>query len=182
MSVTVDGIPAYVSYVSPTQVNVLTPIDYDTGAVPVAVTNGSNTSAPFSVNLQAVAPTFLLLGSTQYIVAEHLDYSLLGPASLGSAFAPAQPGETITLYGTGFGLPSGTLAVGSSTQLGALPSLPVILIGGASAAVMSAWLVSPGLYQFDVVVPSSTASGDIPVTAIYGGASTPTGALISVQR
>jgi uncharacterized protein (TIGR03437 family) len=43
-------------------------------------------------------------------------------------------------------------------------------------------VISPGLYQFDVVVPSSTADGDISVTASYGGVSTAAGAFISVQH
>jgi uncharacterized protein (TIGR03437 family) len=181
VSVAIDGKPAYIYYVSTTQINALTPLDNNTGVASVTVTNGSNTSAPFSVNLKAVAPTFLLW-SGKYIVAEHLDYTYAGPASFGSGFTPAQPGETITLFGTGFGLPSVPLVAGSASQSGALPNNPVFLIGGSAATVVYSGLVSPGLYQFDVVVPSSTADGDISVTASYGGVSTAAGAFISVQH
>lgn len=183
VSVQVNGKPAYVYYISPAQINVLTPLDSSTGTVAVTVTNGANTSAPFSVSLKAVAPSLLLLGSTKYIAAEHLDYSLLGPAGMsvpGYTFTPAQPGEIVTVYGAGFGLPSGGLVDGLAAQSGALPALPVFLIGGAPATVLYAGVVSPGLYQFDVTVPSTAASGDVTVTAGYGGSSTPAGALITV--
>jgi len=174
-----------VYYVSPTQVNVLTPLDSSLGSLNVQLTNGANTSAAFSVNVKAVAPAFLLFGATKYIATTHANGSLLGPASMsvpGYAFAPAQPSEKIILYATGFGLPSTTLVDGSASQFGALPALPLILIGGAQAKVDFAGVVSPGLYQFNVFVPDAAASGDSTVTAFYGGVSTPVGALITVQR
>jgi hypothetical protein len=45
VSVTVNGKPAYVSYISPVQVNILTPPDALSGSVQVQVTNNSTTSA-----------------------------------------------------------------------------------------------------------------------------------------
>ncbi len=183
VSVKVNGKPAYVYYVSPTQINVLTPLDTTTGSVPVTVTTGGTTSTPFNVNMGAVAPSFLLVGSTKYIAAQHNDYSLLGPASMsvpGYTFTPAQPGEIVILYGTGFGLPSGGLVDGLSTQTGALPGQPTFLIGGLPATVWYAGVVSPGLYQFNVAVPQSVAGGDATVAAFYNGANSPVGSLISV--
>ena len=185
VSVKVNGKPAYIYYVSPTQVNVLTPLDSSLGSLNVQLTNGTNASAPFSVNVKAVVPAFLLLGATKYIASTHANGSLLGPASMsvpGYAFTPAQPNETVILYATGFGLPSTTLVDGSASQFGALPALPVLLIGGATAKVEFAGVVSPGLYQFNVVVPSTAVNGDNAVTAFYGGVSTPVGALITVQK
>ena len=91
VSVTVDGKPAYVYFYcsaatstvcSADQVNVLTPLDNTVGPVQVVVTSGSAPSTPFTVNMQAVAPSFLKFGASNYVVATHSDYSLLGPASL----------------------------------------------------------------------------------------------------
>jgi uncharacterized protein (TIGR03437 family) len=183
VSVKVNGKPAYIYYVSATQVNVLTPLDTTTGTVMLQVTNGANTSAPFPVNLKSAAPAFLLFGSTKYIAATHADGSLLGPASMsvpGYTFTPAKPGETIVLYGAGFGLPAGTLAEGASSQTGALATPPAIQIGGKGAAVTFAGVVSPGLYQLNVVVPSGVVAGDNAVTATYPGASPVPTALIAV--
>jgi uncharacterized protein (TIGR03437 family) len=182
VSATVNGNPAYIYYISPSQINVLTPLDNSTGNVPVTVSTGGYTSPPVTVNLQPVAPSFLLLSPTEYIAALHLDYSLLGPASLSSAFTPAQPGETIILYGTGFGLPSTPLIAGSALQSGVLPALPTVTIGGLPATVVYAGVVSPGTYQFNVTVPLAAPNGDLPVVATYGGVSTSAGARITVQQ
>jgi uncharacterized protein (TIGR03437 family) len=185
VSVKVNGKPAYIYWISPTQVNVLVPLDNTQGPVQVQVTNGLTTTAPFTVNMKALAPAFFLLGATKYIVAQHADYSLMGPTSMsvsGYAFSPAKPGETILLYATGFSLPVVALVDGSATQVGALPNLPLVQVGGAAAPVAFAGVISPGLYQMNVVVPASSPNGDNTVTVSYAGFTTQAGAVISVQR
>ena len=79
------------------------------------------------------------------------------------------------------GLPATNLVEGSATQFGTLPSLPTIQIGGGVVAATSAYLISPGLYQINAIVPVSTVSGDIAVTASYAGFTTPLGAKVRVQ-
>jgi uncharacterized protein (TIGR03437 family) len=185
VSVTVNGKPAYVYYISPNQINVLTPLNLEPGAASVVVTNGTAPTAPFSVTSRAVAPSFLRFGATQHIAATHADGSLLGPASMsapGYPFTPARPGETIVLYATGFGMPQTVLEEGSARQTGDLPSLPAIRIGGTAVEVQFAGVVSPGLYQINVVVPATATAGDNPVTADYGGLTTPAGSIIAVQQ
>jgi uncharacterized protein (TIGR03437 family) len=184
VSVTVNGRPAFVYYISPSQINVLTPLDNSAGPVPIAVNNGTASSAQFTANLRTIAPSLPRFGASKYIVATHADGSLLGPASMsvpGYPFTPARPGEVIVLYGAGFGLPVTTLVNGSATQTGALPVKPVVLIGGVPAEVQFAGVVSPGLYQFNVVVPAGAASGDNEVTAVYGVTNTPAGSTIVIQ-
>jgi uncharacterized protein (TIGR03437 family) len=66
--------------------------------------------------------------------------------------------------------------------LGALPTLPQITIGGTTATVRYAGLISPGLYQINVVVPSTAANSDNQVLATYDGTSSPTGAMIPVAQ
>jgi uncharacterized protein (TIGR03437 family) len=100
----------------------------------------------------------------------------------GYTFTPAQPGESIYLFATGFGMPGSIPTDGSLTQSGPLPNLPVATIGGTQATVNFAWLISPGLYQLNVVVPTSAAKGDNAVGATYAGARTPAGAAIPVSR
>ena len=48
-------------------------------------------------------------------------------------------------------------------------------------SVLFAGLVSPGLYQFNVVVPASATTGDNTLTALYGIQGTQIGVLLSVQ-
>ena len=183
VSVTVNGKPAYVNYISSTQVNVLTPLDTALGSVLIQLTNGTNVSAPFTANMNAVAPAFFLLGGSSYVVATHADNSLVGPVSLsvpGYPFSPAQPPETLQLYGNGCGLPATGLAQGSAIQSGALSAFPSVQIGGSPASVTYAGLAGPGLCQINVAVPLSTPRGDNPINASFGSASTPPGALINV--
>lgn len=185
VGITVNGKAAFVYFVSGTQVNVLSPFDNTIGPVQIVVTSGGVSSPPFTVNMRAAAPSFPLVGSTQYLVATHADYSLVGPPSLSSPgypFTPARPGETILLYAFGFGLPTTSLVKGSSSQSGSLPMLPAIQIGGSPATVTFAGVISPGLYQFNVIVPSTVPDGDNRLTCSYNGATSPTGDLIAVAR
>jgi uncharacterized protein (TIGR03437 family) len=172
--VTVNGKPAFVYFVSPNQVNVLAPLDNTTGPVQIVVTSSGVSSAPYIVNRQNAVPSFPLIGSTRYVVATHADYSLIGPTELslpGYAFTPARAGETIVLYAFGLGLPSEQLVNGSSVQSGSLPIQPRVQIGGADAKVVFAGLISPGLYQVNVVVPLGLPIGDNSLTLLYSGQS-----------
>ena len=184
VSVTINGKPAFVYYASPTQVNVLAPLDNTLGGVDIVVTSGGRSSTPFRANKTAVAPSFPLVGAN-YIVATHANYSLVGPTSMSSpgyAFTPAKPGETILMFAFGFGLPTTTLVNGASSQSGPLPALPSVTFGGSPATVQYAGVISPGLYQLNVVVPDGAANGDNTVTVTYGGATAPPGLKIAVER
>ncbi|MGA3187078.1 MAG: IPT/TIG domain-containing protein, partial [Bryobacteraceae bacterium] len=183
LSVTVNGVPAYVYYISPTQVNILTPPNAISGSVPVQVTDNGVISANFMVQAQAQSPSFFVFGGGPYIAATHVNGSYLGPTSLYPGLTtPAKPGETIVMYANGFGSTSIPVVSGSETQSGTLSPMPVITIGGVAATVSFAGLVSPGEFQFNVVVPPSLASGDQPTVAMYNGLTTQAGTLITVQQ
>ena len=116
------------------------------------------------------------------ILATHADGSLIGPATLYPGLStPALPGETIVLYANGFGPTSVPVVSGAESQSGTLSPLPVITIGGVAATVSFAGLVEPGEFQFNVVMPSTLASGDQPVTATHNGLTTQAGTMINVQ-
>jgi uncharacterized protein (TIGR03437 family) len=185
VSATVNGKSAYLYYISPTQVNILTPPDAMTGPVQVAVTNNQTTSAAYTAQVQATSPSFFVIGAGPYVVAQHsADYSLVGPASLYPGHTtPAKAGETVILYANGFGPTSTQVVSGSETQSGTLSSLPVIKIGGLTAMVSFAGLnITPGEFQFNVVVPATLADGDQPITATYNGVSTQMGMLIAIRH
>ncbi|HKX00188.1 MAG TPA: FG-GAP-like repeat-containing protein [Bryobacteraceae bacterium] len=190
VSVTVNGKPAYVYFfcsaaTSPAcftdQINVLAPLDDLSGLASIVVASNAGNIPPFLVKGNAVSPSFLRFGGSRYVVATHADYSLIGPPTLYPGLStPAKPGEIVLLWAAGFGLPAGPLTPGSSSQSGRMAETPVCTIGGRVANVSMA-LVSPGLYQLNVTVPSQTRSGDNPVTCIYAGAVTPDGALLAVK-
>ena len=183
VSVTVNGNAAYVYFISPGQVNILTPPDAMSGAVQVQVTNNGTASAVFTAQAQALSPSLFVFNGVPYVAATHSNGSLIGPTALypGST-TPAQPGEAVVLYANGFGPTSVTVVSGSMVQGGSLSPSPAIKIGGVTAEVQFAGLVGPGEYQFNVVVPSTLADGDQPVTANYNGLSTQTGTLITIQH
>jgi uncharacterized protein (TIGR03437 family) len=61
VSVTINGEPAYVSYISPTQINFLLPLDLAPGPVQIVATNNGLNSAPISAKLSNAAPSFSFL-------------------------------------------------------------------------------------------------------------------------
>jgi uncharacterized protein (TIGR03437 family) len=182
VSVTVNGKSAYVSYISPTQVNILTPPDAMSGPVQVVVTNNQTAGPAFTAQSQAISPSFFVFNGGPYIVATHAGGALIGPTTLYPKLTtPAKPSEVVVLYANGFGPTSTPVVSGSMVQSGSLSPLPVVTIGGVNAMVQFAGLVAPGEFQFNVVVPPNTPAGDQPIVATYGSASTQAGTLITVQ-
>ena len=193
ISATVNGKPAYIyffcsaatsSVCTVDQINILTPLDAAVGQIPVVVTNGTVSSAPFVVAMQAVSPSFLQWDLTGHPVATHTDssFSLLGPTSLFPGFTtPAHKLEKILIYGDGFGLPTAAQVEGSSAQFGVLPDPQPACIFGTTPVAATAVLVSPGLYGFGLTVPDTAVTGDNPITCTYMNAATPAGDVISVQ-
>jgi uncharacterized protein (TIGR03437 family) len=183
VSVTINGLPAYVEYISPSQINVLAPDDATTGPVQVQVTAAQQASNSFTAQKNQFAPAFFTIDNGLYVAAQHLDYSLVASANLlaGVTSTPAQPGETIQIYGTGFGPANPAAPTGQLAATAAVLANPVqITIGGVAANVTYAGLVGPGLYQFNVTVPN-LAAGDAAVIATIGGVSSPAGVSVTVQ-
>ena len=184
VSVTVNGHSAYVYYVSPTQINILTPPDALPAEAQVVVSNNGAASASFTALAQPLSPSFFVFSDGLHVAAVHQDGTLVGPASFsvpGFTFSPARPGEIISVYANGFGSTSIPVAAGSLTQAGTLSPLPAITIAGKNATVQFAGLISPGLFQFNVIVPDTVPQGDQIVKATYGGTSTQSGTLLTIH-
>jgi uncharacterized protein (TIGR03437 family) len=175
VSVTIDGKPAYVEYISPTQINVLAPDDTTVGSVSVQVMSNEQQSNALKTQEQQFAPSFFTTGGGTIVAAEHANYTLV------STSQPAAPGETILLFGTGFGP---TNPVSPTAQLvttaAALANSVQITIGGVTAPA-AAYLVESGVYQFNVTVPATLPSGNAAVLASIGGVQSQSGVSIPVQ-
>jgi uncharacterized protein (TIGR03437 family) len=187
VSVSVGGQPAYVEYVSPTQINVLAP-NVSPGNVEVTVTNPNGTSAPVTAVALASEPAFFQWGN--YAVATRTDYSLAvknGTFS-GVTTVPAKPGDTIILWGTGFGptTPAAPTGVVVPSTTSYLTGTVTVTVGGVAASVYgnAAALTSgdTGLYQVAIQIPATLADGDYPVIATVSGAQSPSTVLITVQN
>ena len=182
VTVTINNMPAYVEYISPTQINVLAPDDPTTGNIQVQVITAGQASNSFTAQKQQFAPAFFTFDNGKYVAAEHADYSLLGSPGVIAGATPAQPGETILLYATGFGpttpaLPTADLV----TTAEPLANTVTITIGDAPATVQFAGMVESGLYQLNVTVPSGLPGGDAAVLATVGGVQSQTGLFITIQ-
>jgi uncharacterized protein (TIGR03437 family) len=184
VSVAINGLAAYVSYVSPTQINAMAPDDTTVGAVQVQVTTAQGKSNSFTAQKQQLAPAFFTMAGS-YVAALHAaDYGYVGKLGLiaGVTTTPAKPGETILIYGTGFGPTSPPLPCAQLVTTPAdLANSVQITIGGVAAPVSYSGLVGPGLYQFNVTVPN-VPNGDAAVVAQIAGAQTQAGALITIQQ
>jgi uncharacterized protein (TIGR03437 family) len=192
VSATVNNKPAYIYFISPAQINILTPLDSSTGTVPVQVKTGFGTGALTTVTMQTNSLGFFAFNSDKYAAALHGSGDCvnvnngtcyLGPTSLYPGLTtPAKPGELIVLYANGFGLTDQTITPGSSSQGGNLPTKPVVTIGGLPCQVIFAGLVAVGQFQFNVVVPAAAPDGDNALSATYNGFTSKSGVFVTVQH
>lgn len=185
VSVSINNKPAAVSFISPTQINVLAQPDGAAGPVPVVVTTPAGTSAAFNVQMASVAPAFFLW-ENRYAVATRPDFSLVGPPNLfpGLVTTPARPGDVVILWGTGFGPTNPPAPVNRAIEgEHNLPTPPVVRIGGMQAEYLGGALTqgSAGLYQIAVRVPAAAPAGDLAVTAELSGAASPAEVFLAVQ-
>ena len=181
VSVTIDGKPSAVNYISPGQLNVQAPDDTTTGAVQVVVTSPGGT-ATATTTMQTVSPGLFMYDATN-VAAQHVGYSIVAPAGLYPGSTPARPGEVIILYATGFGP---TLPPTPSGQL--VPAAPVVdlsaitlTIGGKPAQVQWAGIVGAGLWQLNIQVPQDAPNGNAAVVARIGGKNTQGSAVVAIQ-
>ncbi|MBV8843191.1 MAG: TIGR03118 family protein [Bryobacterales bacterium] len=181
--VTINGKSAYISYVSPTQIDALVAADLTLGPVKVTTANAGLISNSATVTMQNLDPAFFI-SKNNYIAGFGADNNtMIGPTTLfPNQSAPVKPGDQISLYGTGFGAGSTAIPDGVVTKNPIPISGVSVMIGGTTARVAAANLVGPGLYQLNVIVPANTPNGDAAVIATVGNATTQSGALINVQQ
>ena len=185
-SVTIDGKPGYLYYASPTQINLQAPTDSATGSVPVVVTN-SNGSVTSTVTLGQFGPSFSLLDGKHVagiILRSNGAYDVVGPtgSSLGYATVAAKAGDSLVLFGVGFGATNPSVPAGQAYSGAAPTTSPVtLLINNQSISPAFSGLSSAGLYQFNLTVPTGLGTGDVPLQATVGGVTTPTGVVLSLQ-
>jgi uncharacterized protein (TIGR03437 family) len=191
VSVTVNGKPAYVQYISPTQINALTPADDALGPVEVRVTSNGQSSDATTVTMQSFAPALFTLDGKHVATAPGNNTMLDKSAQFFAADnspAALKPGDTIVLYGTGFGATDPAATAGQVPDSGVNLAAPVnVMIGDLSATVSFAGLVSglPQIYELDVQIPDGLADGEYSVVVEIGGVSSPRGSdccYITVQR
>jgi len=145
------------------------------------------------MTLESLAPSFFAwdpatADNGKYLIAQHANYTNVGKVGLFPTLSPtlttpAAPGETILLYGTGFGPTTPPIAAGIETdKIYNLSPTPTTTVGGIPAHVSFAGLVPPEsqVYQFDVLIPANAPNGDLPLVVNINGTQSYSG-LITVQ-
>jgi uncharacterized protein (TIGR03437 family) len=186
ISVSVNGKPAYVWYLSTGQLNVQAPEDTEIGNIAITVTNCNATSPPVMFARRALAPGFLApsnytANGTQYAVATFQSggayvLNTATGASFGLTSRPAKPGEGIILYGIGFGDVTPSILPGVVVGAGnALVNPVTISFGSAKASIVYQGLAGGfvGLYEFYVTVPTGLANGDYQINVTQNGTTVP---------
>jgi uncharacterized protein (TIGR03437 family) len=157
-------LPLY--FVSPTQINAQLPADMPLGPSSLVVTTPEQAQVTASFTIAQDAPGLFALTSNKkaYALAFHQDGTLVTEAS------PATAGETLTLYGTGFGpttpaRPEG-LAVPQSPSF-VVTDPASVQVGTASFPAQSAYAL-PGAVGIDVVefalASGAPSGGDFELT------------------
>ena len=179
-AVTIGGQAAFISYVSANQINAEIPSGVGLGSQEVRVTTAAGASDPLTITVNQVqpgllAPASLKLGDKQYTEAIFPDgttFALPAGAMQGGVARPAHPGDTVVLYGVGFGPVTPDAGAGDIVQHQNDLALPFqVFMGGMRATVTYAGLApgTVGLYQFNVVVPDTAAGDAVPVTFEVNG-------------
>jgi uncharacterized protein (TIGR03437 family) len=190
VSVSVNGKAAYLAYVSPSQINFEAPDDSATGTVQVQVAT-LNGAAASTVALSRFSPSFFVQADGKHVVGivqtpgapgnSGAGYDIIGPSR------PVVVGETLVLYGVGFGPTNPTVPAGTpfSGAAWTLPPNPVLItIGGVAVPqsnIQFSGIVSTGLYQLNVAVPLGLASGDQSIVGAVAGITSQSGVLVTIQ-
>lgn len=189
-TVTVNGVPAGLYFVSDGQVNAQLPWETQPGTAAMVVSSGSGSSAPLQFQVTSAAPgVFSIPPGAGYAVAvNNADGSLAAPvgAIQGAATHPAKVGDALIVYANGLG------AVNPSVSDGGIPSNPggtstalppVVLIGGQQAQVLFSGLTPqfPGINQLNIIVPPGVSGNSLPLQIQMNGITSTNQVVIAVQ-
>lgn len=190
--VLVDGQPAYLSLVSPGQINAIAPAGLTPGQRNVFVERNAAPSAAAPATAAALAPAFFLFSprNSLYVAAITSDgAALIGPEDLfggpvdGRPVRPARPGDSVILYGSGFGATTPPTGIGILPTSGAtLAESFSLTLGGQSVPIDYAGRSAfAGVYQFNIRIPD-LPDGEYDLIATIAGVQSQTGRKIVIRR
>ena len=178
--VMIGGILAPLYYVSPTQVNFVTPAMLAPGRYDLELVRDGRSGPAVPVVIAAAAPG--LFSYQGWVLANRASGELVDPSN------PAIPGEAIVVYGTGFGQTSPSLTDGlvprTPTRIPDGVEIKVTLDGVDVSDGVFYVGVTPGyagLYQVNLKLPENVPPDPEIVVAIRGAASPPN-VRLPVQR
>jgi uncharacterized protein (TIGR03437 family) len=166
VSVSFDGgglsLPGHISYVSPGQINVQIPWEFQgQSSVAIKVIVSGLPSSVYTVPLAPASPgVFAIVDATSGAVV--------------TAGTPVKRGDALVIYANGLGAVSNQPASGEPSPaqpLAATSVTPGVTIGGSTATLIFSGLTpgSVGLYQVNVTVPSNAPTGTQPLVIALNG-------------
>ncbi len=173
VSVTIGGLAASVYYVSPTQLNVLSPSNLPLGSAAVVVSNNGSVSSAFTATVVQSSPSFFYYaaGGNLYPLAVHLTSGkLVGDPAVLAGTEKAHPGEILEFFTNGMAAAPGGVIVAATTFT---PTVTVSA-GSTSLSVLGAALLYAGEFQVNVTMPTSIATGSYPLSMTVPNGSTST--------
>ena len=194
-SVTFNGIPAPLYFVTKNQINAqvpwgVLPAGTTAGAANVIVTTSAGTSAPLNVQLASSDPGIFTANATglgQAVSTDNSDGAVAAPAgSVTNATShPIQVGDYLVVWCTGLGTVDEPVANGSTPSQTANTLIkPTVLIGGVAGTPVYSVLSPqyPGEYQVAVQVAPGTPPGNaVPLQIQMSGLLTPATVTIAVS-
>jgi uncharacterized protein (TIGR03437 family) len=189
---TVAGQPAYVYFVTPGQVDVQVPSGIAAGLQPLVLTTAGGSSLPYMVTVNTVEPgvlappAFNISGKQNVVALESNTLTYVLPTSVaGVSTTQARVGDSLTLYGIGFGTVTPNIPAGQVVQtLSQLTSSLQITFGGVPCTITYQGLAPNyvGLYQFNVTVPNIPANTATPVVFTVNGVAVPQTLYIAIAN
>jgi uncharacterized protein (TIGR03437 family) len=183
VSVLVNGTPAYVYYISPGQIDIQIPDGTTRGYVPVEVETPQG-DAYSTVNISDLSPALFTVGAlngSQLVAAVALDGTYIADPTVVPGSRGAMPGETIEIYGAGFGATTPASPAGMLVNPAPLSNAATVKIGSMSITPEFSGIVSPGLYQLNVQIPAGLSDGDYPILVQVAGMQTQPSVVIPVS-
>jgi len=172
--VLVNGQPAPLYYVSPSQINFEIPIDATTNDATVQVVRNGQAGNSAYLNIQGSEPRFIAFGANAVMTTP--DGVLTGIPT-----HPVKTDDVVVIYTIGLGPTSPVVSSGTAS-----PSSPLAVIPGTTQVCFG--VVSPfsqptcvtpqfvglspgfaGLYQVNVAIPQGLASGTVPFSFNVNG-------------
>ncbi|MEO5926381.1 MAG: hypothetical protein ABIR70_21340 [Bryobacteraceae bacterium] len=176
-SVTMNGIPAPLYFVSGGQVNAQVPWNIlsqgaTAGTANVVVSLNGTSSPALSVNVGQFSPN--VFSAQGFAIAITSDGLLAAPpgAIAGLTTRPARVGETLVVYANGLGPVTEAIANGApGNPLRFTATVPQVLFGGVAATPAFSGLTPqfPGVNQINVVVPAGVSGNAVPLQIRVGG-------------
>jgi uncharacterized protein (TIGR03437 family) len=169
-SVTVGGFAApmfnIVNINGAEQISFQTPWEIATESeASVVVTNNSHVSAAVPVAVVAANPGVFTTDGITGVILHGVGNQLITTSS------PAAPGEVVVIYATGLGAVSPAPTDGAASGASQTVGKTSVTIGGIAGGVQYAGMAPGfvGLYQVNVQVPNTVASGNVAVVITING-------------